>query len=323
MGPLPDDLSFVHPGRLWALLAVAALAAAMVLVARRRRAAGRRYADHAMLPVVAPHRPGWRRLPGPLLLVVALVLLAGAWAEPQVLAEQASRKAVVVVVLDTSTSMLATDVDPDRLTAAREAASAFVDDLPERVDVALVTFNRTSSLVVPGTPDHRTVLDALVDLPTSGGTAQGDAILTALDAVQRALPPTKEGQGPAARIVLLSDGVNTEGTPVGLAVQRAREVGVPVSTIAFGTTDGTVDVRGTTVPVPADPAGLAAIAEGSGGQAYEATDAASLADVYADIGSQIEKDVAQRPLTDRAIGGALVLVLLGAVPSLLLLGRAL
>jgi Ca-activated chloride channel family protein len=318
---LPRDLDLAHPWRLLALLVLVPVVAALVITARRRRAVAERYADAALLPHVAPHRPGWRRLPGQVAVVLALVALAFGWAQPSVLADQSTERSVVVLVLDTSTSMLAQDVEPDRLTAAREAGQAFVDDLPGRVDVALVVFNRTSSLLAGPTSDHEAVRRALDGLPTSGGTAQGDGILTALDAVQRALPPSAPGVSPAARIVLLSDGVNTEGTPVPVAEQRAVEVGVPVSTIAFGTVNGTVDVRGTTVPVPVDASGLQEIAEATGGQAYEASDAAGLADVYADIGSQVERDEVRRPVADQAIGVALGLLVLGAVPTVLLLGR--
>jgi Ca-activated chloride channel family protein len=318
---LPHHVELEHPWRLVALLVVVPLVAGFVLAARRRRRSAQAYADVDLLPAVAPHRPGWRRLPAQVATLLAMVVLVFGWAQPTVLADDAVDRSVVVLVLDTSTSMTATDVDPDRLTAATQAATDFLDGLPDQVQVALVTFNRTSSLRAGPTADHDLVVAALRDLPTAGGTAQGDGILTALDAVQRALPPSPPGVSPAARIVLLSDGVNTEGTPIPVAEQRATEARVPVSTIAIGTVDGTVEVDGQIVPVPVDASGLQQIAESTGGTAYTAADRGGLADVYDDIGTQVETLVERRPIADQAMGVALGLLALGAVPSVLMLGR--
>ena len=318
---VPDDLTFAHPGRFWALLGIGLLAVVLVRAALQRRSAGQQYADAALLPGLAPHRTGWRRAPGQVLVLLAMVALTAAWAEPETLGEQAREKAVVVVVLDTSTSMLSEDVSPSRITSAKASATGFIDELPAEIDVGLVAYNETARLVAAPTPDHGVVSGEVEALPLAGGTATGDAILTALDAVQRGLPPTGPGEPPAARIVLLSDGASTLGTPVSIAVARANELGVPVSTIAFGTLGGTVFQNGMTIPVPVDAAGLQAISEATGGTTYEAQNAGALEEVYADIGSTLDSEVERTPRSAVAIGVGLLLLLVGVVPTVLLLGR--
>ncbi len=315
---LPDGFGFAHPWRLLALIVVTVLAVAMVVARVRARRVGARYADPALMGAVAPRRPGWRRLPGAIALLLALVAMTVGWAAPERVGDQAREKSVVVVALDTSTSMSIKDVAPTRFQAAQTAAKDFIESLPAEVDASLVAFNATAQLVVPPTNDHDAVARAVDGLPLSGGTALGDAVLVSLDAVQRGLPSVAPGQPPAARIVVISDGDNANGTDPALAVRRAVEVGVPVSTIAVGTPGG-VDSKGGALPV--GTADLKAIAEGTGGTAYTAGDLGQLDDVYADIGSTLEKETARLPLAHWAAGAALALLLVGALPSFLLLGR--
>lgn len=315
---LPDGFAFAYPWRLLALLGVALLAVVVSVRTVRRRRVGGRYADPALLPFVAPRRPGWRRAPGLVLTLLAMVVMTGAWAGPERVGEQSRERSVVVVALDTSTSMSIKDVAPTRFAAAEQAVRRFVDDLPDEVDASLVTFDATAILQVPPTGDRDAISRALTDLPLSGGTALGDAVLVSLDAVQRGLGPVEPGQAPAARIVLLSDGGNSTGTEPALAARRATEVGVPVSTIAVGTPEG-VDSKGG--PLPVELADLAAIAGGTGGTAYAAGDLSQLDEVYADIGSTVARETERIPLAHWGAGIALALLFAGALTSFLLLGR--
>ena len=301
--PRGRAMSFLAPGRLWLLLLVAALAAVYLVQARRRSRYAVRFTDLDLLASVAPRRPGWRRHVPAGLLALALVALTVGFARPQGEVEVPRERATVLVALDTSLSMNAVDVEPDRDTAARRAATRFVEDLPERFNVGLVSFSGIASLVVPPTQEH----DAVSTRPAGprarlghrdrrGGARQRRRAARWCRATRTAAGP------PPARIVLLSDGTNTVGRPVEAAVQAAREAGVPVSTIAFGTQEGVVEVDGTEIAVPVDRAALRALAEATGGTAYEAESGDALEEVYADIGSQVGTTTEQREVTARWTG---------------------
>ena len=245
-------------------------------------------------------------------MLVGLVL---AIARPVLPVEVPRERATVVVAVDTSVSMRAGDVAPSRIDAATGAARAFVDELPDTFNVGLVTFSGASAVAVaPGT-EHGAVLDAL-QRPTLGpGTAIGDAVLTALAAV-RSVDAEAATEPPPARVILLSDGANTAGSPLDAAARTATEAGVPVSTIAYGTPDGTVTVDGRTQQVPVDAAALADLATASGGQAYTAATGEELQDVYADIGSSIGYRTEQHEITSWLLGGSLLAALAAGIASL-------
>ena len=312
------DIAFAHPGRLWVLLAVVALAVAAAVRGLRR---GREpYAEAAMLPSVAPRRAGRVRLVVPAALLLATTSLSVAWAQPQVDATEDSERATIVIALDTSSSMLATDVEPDRFTVAKDAARQFVEELPDGIQVGLVVFNAGTRLVAAPTDDHEAVAAELDDLSLFGGTALGDALLTSLAAVSRTGADTA---GDAARIVLIADGGSTAGSPVESGIAAAVDAGVPVTTIAYGTADGVVESGGRTVPVPVDPVVLQRIADATGGTAYTAATGDQLAEVYDDIGTEVVQERVTRDLASRFAGGAALLLVLTALPSLLLSSRLL
>lgn len=309
-------MSFLAPDRLWLLLAVAVLVAAYVVQALRRAAYTVRFTDLDLLASVAPRRPGWRRHVPASLLLLSLIALVVGFARPQGEVSVTRERATVVVALDVSLSMNATDVSPSRDAAARQAASRFVADLPPRFNVGLVSFSGTASVAVPPTQDHAAVAAAVQDLSLGSGTAIGEAVLAGLGSLD--LVPGADGQAPPpARIVLLSDGTNTVGRPVSQAEQAARAAGVPVSTIAFGTQDGTVEVDGTEIAVPVDRAALRALADDTGGTSYTAESASALSDVYRDIGSQVGTTKEQREITARFTGLGLLLAAGAAVLGLL------
>lgn len=308
-------MTLAAPGRLWLLLVVAALVAVHVAQARRRSAYAVRFTELDLLASVAPRRPGWRRHVPAGLLALALVALTVGFAQPQVQVEVARERATVMVVLDTSLSMEAVDVEPTRIAAAQRAATRFVESLPPRFHVGLVSFSGTAAVVVPPTQDHRAVTRAVQDLGLDSGTAIGEAVLASLGAL--ALVPGESGQAPPpARIVLLSDGTSTVGRPVDTAVAAAREAGVQVSTIAFGTRDGRVEVDGVAIAVPVDRAALRSLAEQTGGRAYTADSGDALAEVYRDIGTQVGTTTEPRDVSYRFAGLGLLLAALAAALGL-------
>jgi Ca-activated chloride channel family protein len=306
-------LSFLAPGWLALLAAVAALIVAYVLVQRRRSRYAVRFAALPLLERVMPREPGWRRhVPAAafLLTITGLVL---AMARPVLEVQVPRERATIVVAVDVSLSMGAQDVAPSRITAAVTAAREFVAELPETFPVGLVLFDGSSSVAVPPTPDRAAVTSAFDRISLGGGTAIGDAVRTSLEAVR-----SSDGgaEPPPARIVLLSDGANTTGTPIPAAAAEAAAAGVPVSTIAYGTPTGTATIDGESVRVPADVDALAGLAAGSGGHAYRAESAAELEAVYADIGSSIGFRTEEREVTGAVLALALLAALAAAAGSL-------
>lgn len=303
--------SFDAPERLLLLLVVAGLVAAYVAVQARRRSQRRAWTSDALLPSVAPRRPGAARHVAPALLALSLVAMTTAFAQPRAEREVSRERATVVVALDTSTSMWAQDVQPTRFSAAVAAATDFVQGLPDGFDVGLVTFHGTATLQVPPTRDHAAVVRAISALQLSGGTALGDAVQTSLDAL------TAPGRNAAGAVVLLADGGNTAGSPLERALERAAEAGVPVSTIAFGTAEGVVVSDDRTIEVPVDEQVLAQIAQRTGGRAWTAETARELEEVYADAATRLTTDVERVDLSAPVAGVALLLLLGGAAPVLL------
>lgn len=308
-------MSFLAPQRLWLLVAVAGLLAAYVLLQRRRPTYAVRFSELDLLASLVPRSAAWRRhLPAGLLLL-SLVALTTAFARPEADVEVPRERATIVVALDTSVSMEATDVAPDRIGAARESAAAFVAGLPETFNVGLVSFSGTASVVVPPTQDHDLVVSAVRGLELGPSTAIGEAVFASLDAI-RTVPGEPGQDAPPAAVVLLSDGTNTVGREVPLAVQAAVEAGVPVSTIAYGTPEGTVLVQGQRIPVPVDRPALERLAEATGGTPFTAESGEELAAVYEDIGSSVGTITERREVTAAVTGLALALGVAAAVASL-------
>jgi Ca-activated chloride channel family protein len=316
-------MNFLSPERLLLLAVVAALAGLYVWVQRRRRHAAVRYTNLAVLAAVAPPRPGWRRHVPAAAVAVALSALVVAIAEPVHQVRVPKEAATVMMVIDVSASMDATDVEPSRLEAATAAAKTFVGDLPPQVRVGLVSFDRIARVVASPTVDHQAVLDGIDRLILGTGTATGEAIYTALDALAAA----NDTAGAAATtsggsaMVLLSDGVPTVGRPVLGAAQDAAERGVPISTIAFGTSSGTVTVQGRLVSVPADPDTMASVAEITSGKFFKAVSAKELRSVYKDIGTRVGYETEQRDASGPPLTLAVIALLAASGLALLWNGR--
>jgi Ca-activated chloride channel family protein len=303
--------SFSDPERLLVLVVIAILAGGLLWRALQHRSLLRRWSSDPLLSSSAPRRPGPLRHLSALLLLASLAAMTAGWAGPLAEEEVERERATVVLAIDTSASMLAQDVAPDRFTAAKQAATDFVADLPDGFDVALVGFAGTASVIVPATRDTDEVTRAIDRLQVAGGTALGDAVLTSLSAA------AARPEGVPAVIVLLADGGSTAGTPVELAVAAAQEAEVPVTTIAYGTPEGVVVADGRRFEVPVDEAALAEVSEPTGGAAYTAATADQLSEVYDSIRGRLATTVEQVDVSSRLAGLALLLLAGAAVPMLL------
>jgi len=289
-------MDLLAPLWLLLLLPLLGLAVTYVVLQRRRRRYAVRFAALPLLDKVAPEQPGWRRHAPAAAFLLALSALALATARPVIDVRVPHERATVIVAIDVSRSMEATDVEPNRMEAARNAAAAFIENLPETFNVGLVAFSGSTSVVATPSTDHESVAAGLEGIPMSNSTAIGEAVFTSLDQVAT-MADGDEGVDVPARIVLLSDGTNTSGRSPDEAAVAATEAAIPVSTIAYGTQDGTVELQGQVVPVPVDVEALAALAEGTGGQAYTAESGDELAQVYEDIGSSIGWRTEPREIT--------------------------
>ncbi|GAA0608551.1 VWA domain-containing protein [Kribbella sandramycini] len=310
-------MRFEQPLWLWLLVLVAALVAAYLIAQRRRTKYAVRFATLPMLEKVAPTRPGWRRHAPAVAFLAALTVLAIAIARPVADIRVPRERATVLVAMDVSNSMAATDVAPNRFEVAKQAATEFVEELPEQFNVGLVSFARTATVVAPPTTDHQATVNAISGLQLSNSTAIGDAVLTSLQAV-RGIDPEDP---PPSRIVLISDGGNTAGSPIDEAAAAAVEAGVPVSTIAYGTPEGTVNLDGRDVPVPADTEALQSLADATNGSFYSAESDEQLRNVYSDLQSSIGWTTESREITNWVAGLALAVALLSALASLLWFSR--
>ena len=269
-----------------------------------------RFTNLALLDQVAPKRPGWRRhVPAALFLLAMSTLILG-FAQPARDVKVPRERATIMLALDTSLSMEATDVSPSRIEAAQSAAKAFVDQLPARINLGLVTFNGNASLRVTPTTDREAVKQAIDDAQLGERTAIGEAIFTSLDALKQV--PASDGTEVPARIVLMTDGTTTDGRSNDSAVAAAKEANVPVSTIAFGTDAGTITIpqEPLPIPVPVDKEALKSIAADTNGKFYSAASESELKQVYDNIGSSVGFVTEQHEISTWFIAGALVLMLI-------------
>jgi Ca-activated chloride channel family protein len=312
-------MTFQTPAMLAGLLLPAVALVAYAVFQRRRRRYAVRFTNLDLLGSVVPNRARWRRHVPPALALAASGLLVVAIARPHAWVHVQRKGAQVMLVTDTSGSMQARDVAPNRFSAARAAADAFLARLPAGDRVGAVAFNDRATTLTPPTTDRRAVRRALTGLQPQGGTATGDAI----DAALRSLRTARSHGG---AIVLLSDGEANAGADPVKAARRAAAAGVPISTVALGTKSGAVTVtdrqgRSRSIAVPPDPAALRRVARISGGRFVSAADARRLVASYERFGATVGVERERRELTAGFAGGALLLVALGGAFSLLWFGR--
>lgn len=312
-------MTLIAPVWLLLLVPVALLALTYVIMALRGRTAyAVRFTNLDLLDKVAPRRPGWRRhVPAAALLLMFALLVVG-FARPTAEVRVPRERATIMVAFDVSASMGATDVTPNRFEAAKEAARQFVQGLPERFNLGLVSFSGSASVAVPPTTDRRTVLEALERLRTDSGTAIGEAVYSSLEAIAAL---DSEEEAPPAHIVLLSDGSSTTGRTVSEAATEASGRGVPVTTIAYGTPDGVISLSGRDVPVPVDAPALRGLAETAGGGFYEAASGGELQAVYEDIGTSVGYRTERQEVWQWFVAAGLVFALIAAVTSMLWFSR--
>jgi Ca-activated chloride channel homolog len=318
----PLALTFASPSLLLALLAIPVVIGIYALAQRRRRRYVVRFTAVPVLAGVlaAGGTSRWRRHLPAALLLAALAALLVALAKPQTTVAVPVEKASVMLVTDASGSMRSDDVSPSRLAAAQQAGRDFLDKVPKELQVGAVAFSDVTQDVAPPSTDRGDVRAQIDGLVADGGTAAGDALQSALDALQDA--GVGGANKPPAAIILLSDGATTTGAD---PVQIAREAGkrkIPIYTVALGTPDGTVPGGfGGSIPVPPDPETLAAVAKASGGKTYPVDDADQLSSVYENLGSRLGTKHEEREITAVFAGGGLILLLGAAFAGLATTGR--
>jgi Ca-activated chloride channel family protein len=354
-------MTFLEPLLLLGLLLVPVLLGLYLWAQRRRERYAVRFTNLDLLANLAPRRPAWRRHVPPVLYLAAIAALVVGLARPTMVVPVPREDATVILAIDVSGSMQATDVAPSRLDAARSAARDFVEQLPEGIRVGVVAFASRAVTLVSPTADREPVEAALDGLEALDGTAMGDGLMQLLDlaeAIQVAdeeaatpdaggpdasavpdvspapdasSPPDGAGdpadEAPLVAGILLSDGANSVGVAEPLdAAQRAAELNVPIYTIALGTADGQVTVRDeaglpVTLDVPPDTETLAQIAEVTGASAFDAPSAADLAAVYDSLSSRIGTIDEEREVTAWFAAAALALIVVAAGASVLWFGR--
>ena len=331
-------MSVLWPGLLWALTLVPVALAAYLLAQRRRSRYTVRFTNLDLLANVVSAKPGWRRHVPPAFYLLALAALLVSLARPQALALVPKEQATIILVMDVSGSMNATDVAPTRLVSSQRAATEFIEQLPEKFRVGIVSFASTAQTLTRPTTDRPAVYEAVASLHAEGATAMGDGIERALD-VKR--PPTPPPTGSSARpapdpgaqqgtggndaplvVLLLSDGANTQGRTQPMeAASDAKALGVPVFTIALGTDRGMVDVPDETgnlrrIPVPPDTLTLQRIAETTGARFYAAPSSDDLKEIYRELGSKIGFVKEKQEITVVFAATGLLFLVAGATMSL-------
>jgi Ca-activated chloride channel family protein len=321
------------------LVLVPVALAAYLFALRRRSRYTVRFTNLDLLANVVSAQPRWRRHIPPALYLLALAALVTSLARPQALALVPKEQATIILVMDVSGSMNATDVQPTRLVSSQRAASDFVEQLPEKFRVGIVSFASTAQTLTRPTTDRTAVYGAIASLHAEGATAMGDGIERALD-VKRPPTPSSTGNGalpaPPAQggdsdaplvVLLLSDGANTQGRTQPMeAAADAKALGVPVFTIALGTDRGMVDVPDETgnlrrIPVPPDTLTLQRIAETTGARYFAAPTSDDLKGIYRELGSKIGFVKEKQEITVVFAATGLLFLVAGAAMSLVWFSR--
>lgn len=314
-------ISFFHPERLWLLGVVPVLLLAYLLLLRRKASRSRTHGIDR-LDKVMPRQASWKRHVAVAAAVLSLASLVVAFAQPKDSVNVPRERATVVIAVDVSRSMDAVDVEPNRLVAAKEAASGFIDMLPRGFNVSLVAFAGSSSIITPPTQDRGLVKRAIENLQLAPSTAIGEGIYSSLDALALVPPdPMHPDEPTPGAVVLLSDGFTNIGRSSAVAARDAREAGIPVHTIAYGTPNGYVVSNGRREPVPVNPAELATVARESGGEAFTAGSRDELQRVYGSIARSVGYEQVDQEVTEFYAGIALGFAVLASLGVLSLAAR--
>jgi Ca-activated chloride channel family protein len=317
-------VSFASPLLLLSLLVPPAMAVAYGWSRRRPARYAVRFPGTPVLAGVARAAPRWRRHVPAAVAALALTVLGLALARPHTTVAVPVERASVVLVTDVSRSMRATDVEPTRLDAARSAAEAFLERVPDELRVGAVAFSSAPHSVLPPTHDRDRVRLHLETLSADGSTATGDGLAQALELLNE---DTGRDRGdsqrrPPAAIVMLSDGKQTAGRDPIEVAREARDARVPIHTVSLGTAGAVIEgSSGAPLPVPPDPETMARIARTSGGETFDVSESDQLDAVYEGLGSQLATRPEKRDITAAFAGGGLVLLVTAAALSLRAGGR--
>ncbi len=302
---VPLALSLTAPWFLLFLLLVPLGYVAIRAAAGRRKRHAVRMPATPTLMAVAAATPSYRRWLPAALIALAMVLLVIGLARPERTVSVPVERASMMLVTDASGSMRADDVPPTRMDAARNAALDFLDDVPAQTRVGVIGYSSSPSVVQAPTTDREVAREALNSLEPDGGTATGDALSTALDALKAEGDPSTESDDdrPPGAILLLSDGATSAGEDPLLVADQAKDAGIPIYTVSLGTPDGQVDIGGQTLSVPPDPESMREIADRSDGEAFNVDDGEELKRIYESVGARVATESQQREVT-AAFGGA-------------------
>ena len=347
-------MKFLSPAMLLLLLAAPALIAAYVLLLRRRKRSTVRYSNLSLVKEAIGPGPSLRRHLAPLLFLLSVIAAIIAVARPTAVIFLPSQQQTVILAVDVSLSMSATDVDPNRLTAAQAAAKAFVEERPPHVRVGLVAFGGSASLVQPPTEDRDKLLAAIDRFQLQRATATGSALYVALAALlpdagidldslvwqrgtlrdsgrrmdtarkeeERRAEPVAPGSFASGVIILMSDGRRTVGPDPLDAAKLAADHGVRVFTVGFGTAEGTlIGVEGGSIYVRLDEETLKAVADVTRGDYFHAATATDLKNVYQRLNARLVIERKNTEITFLFTAAAAVLMLASLLLSLLWFSR--
>jgi Ca-activated chloride channel family protein len=314
-------MSFQWPYALVLLLLVPVVVAAYVVWQRRRALYAARFANPLLLPSVVDRRPGRLRYVPFAIMVTALAAMIVGVARPHAIVDVKREEATVVLAVDTSRSMTATDVRPSRLEAARRAATSFMAKVPDKFRIGVVAFGSRAVVALPPTENRPLALQALASLRAGEGTALGDAIVISAQLGER--QRASDGSKPPTAVLVISDGASQGGrTTPAAAIKRARQLHVPVYAVLVGTPDGVVEHKLTggfteRIKVPPSAKTLQQVAQETGGKFFTARDDARLQEVYENLGSHLGTKRKSREISDVFAAGSVGLLLAGASLSML------
>jgi len=307
-------MTFQIPQMLFALALAPLLLVLYSLAQRRRKAYAVRFTNLNLLQEVVGRGPGIRRHIPPLLYLLGVAAMLFSLARPEAVVAVPREQAAVIMAMDISGSMSATDLAPSRMEAAKQAAQAFLDGLPNDTQVGLVSFRESAAVSVPLTREHLLVERGIDQLRADGGTAIGDALFQSLD--QLALREESADDQPSpALIVLLSDGESNQGRSPVDGASRASADGIPVYTVGIGQRGQSTTIgSGQTVGLDEDT--LQAVAEMTNGQYFYAAETEALTQIYADLSSRIAWVNEPTEITAYVAGLGTLLFLIGGILSL-------
>lgn len=313
---------FATPERLWVLVALPVLIVIYIILMRLKGRISLRYTNTGLLGSVLGSQRRWTRHVAVAMSLASLVALALAWAQPLGTEKVPRERATVMLVLDNSLSMQAKDVEPDRLTAAKQAAAEFIGQLPAGYNVGLIALNGNPQRRMPPSTDRTPLRRALEVMQLEEGTAIGEGITLALQSVDQLAVQQEDDDEPVpAMIVLLSDGTNTVGEDPQAAAKQAKEKEIPIFTIAYGTENGYVDLDGKRENVAPDVETLKQIADETGGEAVTADSASQLNEAYKQIGSSVGFEEVAKPITAQYAFFALGFAIIAALGAIMMAAR--